>query len=86
MGGSPVGGGGRTKGDSRKEAIWEEGVQMLIVEYTSKGICYRYKIMLHLVRVSYNSRIATKSEQENINMRFHQMSIGVLSVWVYIFK
>src|SRR4029434_5109654 len=27
-------------------------------EYTSKGMSYRYKIMLHLVHVSYNSRIA----------------------------
>ena len=27
-------------------------------EYTSKGMGYRYKIMLHLAHVSYNNRIA----------------------------
>ena len=42
-----------------------EGVLALTVqvsvrqtEYTSRGMSYRYKIMLHLVHVSYNNRIA----------------------------
>ena len=49
----------------RGETTPYRGVQMLIVqvsvrqtEYTSKGMSYRYKIMLQLVHVSYNSRMA----------------------------
>ena len=44
------GGGDRTKGDSRKEAIWGQGVLMPMVqvsvrqtEYTSRGMSYRVR-------------------------------------------
>ena len=39
-------------------------------EYTSNGMSYRYKTMLHFVHDSYNSRIAIFSVP-SINMRFH---------------
>ena len=56
MGG--VGSEGRGGGVAKQLQGGEKGSGLSETEYTSRGMSYRYKIMLHLVHVSYNSRIA----------------------------
>src|SRR4029434_10637391 len=48
-------------------------------EYTSNGMSYRYKIMLHFVHVSYNSRIAIFSVLSPISLSLPHLLLSIIS-------